>query len=589
MTDKANIDPRDRGFYFSANGDNVHDGRSLELPRQTIQSCIDSAEALVPPPSTPNPGFVNEAQGGVFTESIILCNSILFDATQTSIVSSDPITAIGASFISFNCQTLVNSAANGIGLKIDAESNFGSDMDLCQVTGTNGVAFDVSGACDSLFFTCSLISISGDGGKGFNVTASSTDPVDININKGLMNGNNETMVEWNMPTPSDEGAIDISIISSNGTNNTAFHMVSGGLNIIAQHLKCDQILLSESGTLFTMTSNVLVGDTLLKSGSTASISCAVYIGDIEIESSALFTVNIGRHNGTVTNNGDTNGIINGTRYGTSILPDLEDQNTSETDKSKVLRPDGVGSLEWKDRDAPAGYANWNGLLYLNATKVTVTAGSWRDDDDSLNLVLTSNTTVDNTVIGPGGRQTGSAIGANDWVGIYVIGDTTGVNATNVLAIVDGALFSEPGYDVIRRVGWTKNLSGSLIPFFTTGKARDIYYQWDDNGNDLLLLNAGNATTFTTVDCSAGSPPGGGLGKFTWCIASSGTGQSLSVRTVGEVGVSDSQKLSSGDNTMGNNQYSQGELLTDSDQLIEYLVSTAALDASIFINGFVDNI
>lgn len=589
MTDKANIDPRDRGFYFSANGDNVHDGRSLELPRQTIQSCIDSAEALVPPPSTPNPGFVNEAQGGVFVESIILCNSILFDAKQTAVVSSDPITAIGASFISFNCQTVVNSSVNGIGVKVDAESNFGCDMALCQVTGTNGTAFDISGACNDLFITCSLISVSGDGGKGLNMTASSDDPIDININKGLMNGNNETMVRWALPTAADEGAIDISIISSNGTNNTAFNMVSGGLNVIAQHLKCDQILIAESGSFFTITSNVLVGDTLLKTGSTASIICSVYVGDIEIESGALFTVSIGRHTGTVINNGNTNGIINGTRFGSSILPDLEDQLTSETDTSKVLRPDGLGSLEWKDRDAPAGYANWSGLVFLNSTKVDVTAGSWRDDADSFNLVLASNTTVDLTIVGPGGRQTGSAIGANDWVGIYVIGDTSGVNATNVLAIVDGATFSEPGFDVIRRVGWTKNLSGSIIPFLTSGRARDITYQFDDSGNDLRVLDTGNDLVFTSVDCSAGIPPGGALGKFTWAVATTGSSQSFSVRTAGDTGTSDSQKLSTGNNSTGNFMHSQGELMTDSSQAVEYLVSNANADGRIFINGFVDNI
>lgn len=96
------------------------------------------------------------------------------------------------------------------------------------------------------------------------------------------------------------------------------------------------------------------------------------------------------------------------------------------------------------------------------------------------------------------------------VRVYLIGDTTGVNAVTTLLIPDGTGFSETGYDVKRRIGWARNDSSSNILKFgskLTGKGSYRKIMYDENkAGDLQVLAAGSTATFTDLDLSPGVAP-----------------------------------------------------------------------------------
>jgi len=112
-----------------------------------------------------------------------------------------------------------------------------------------------------------------------------------------------------------------------------------------------------------------------------------------------------------------------------------------------------------------------------------------------------------TVSGKGGLDTGSE-GASTWYAVHLIGDTTGVNATDVLLSLSETAPTLPsGYNVFRRVGWIRNDSSSNIQeWFQYGKGRERRYWWKINKNSLKALNDGNATSWTAVSLAAFVPP-----------------------------------------------------------------------------------
>jgi len=256
--------------------------------------------------------------------------------------------------------------------------------------------------------------------------------------------------------------------------------------------------------------------------------------------------------------------------------------------SKVLTSDGAGLLAFENLFL-SGFADWLGLDWISAASVNVSAGSWRDDTNVFNLTLGIATDAVITTVGAGGLQTGSSEASSTWYGVYVIGDTTGVNATNTLLIPDGTGFSESGYDVKRRVGWARNDAGSdLIAFTTDGNARRLEYQWQAGADDLAALAGGNATTFADVDLSSFMPTTSRMSLLLIGRVTTATAQFTLLRTNGTAAEGDLNFVRPMDIVASTERYVR-DIATDASQIIEYEQGSAGGSTFIWVRGFIDNI
>jgi hypothetical protein len=210
----------------------------------------------------------------------------------------------------------------------------------------------------------------------------------------------------------------------------------------------------------------------------------------------------------------------------------------------------------------------------------------RDSTDSMDIIWTGQLTANITVSGKNGLDTGSEA-ANTWYGVYVIGDSSGVNSPAVLL---SASMSSPtlpsGYDKFRLVWVVRNDGSSdIIDFKQTGlgSRRECWY--DEPSSNLRPLNNGSATTWTDVDCSACIPPQCELGYFqlsfeTGSGGSSGDEADIKAKGFGsssvtvQAGVKSPQKM-----------YTRDQIPTNSSQKLEYKVTQSANQLTITLRGW----
>jgi hypothetical protein len=154
-----------------------------------------------------------------------------------------------------------------------------------------------------------------------------------------------------------------------------------------------------------------------------------------------------------------------------------------------------------------GYVDGLGLEYVDDHTITVSPGRATAAAGDFLLGLDAPVTVDLTANGAGGLDSG-AEAPDTWYAVHVIGDTSGGNsASAVFSTSADSPTLPPGYDRFRRVGWVRNdASGNLRKFLVRGAGRDRLCWWDGNQEDLAILSAGKATTWTVLDAGAFVPP-----------------------------------------------------------------------------------
>jgi hypothetical protein len=136
------------------------------------------------------------------------------------------------------------------------------------------------------------------------------------------------------------------------------------------------------------------------------------------------------------------------------------------------------------------------------------------DDGSESFGWTGAITGDITSSGAGGLDTGSEA-ADTWYAVWVIADSTNLNAVKVLL---SASFTAPtmpdGYD-LKRLVWAvrNNASSDFFNFIQTGTGTTRACWWNENSANVRPLVNGNATTWTDVDCSSYMPTFSDVGIF----------------------------------------------------------------------------
>jgi len=147
------------------------------------------------------------------------------------------------------------------------------------------------------------------------------------------------------------------------------------------------------------------------------------------------------------------------------------------------------------------------LIFVSVSSVDVSTGFARDTTNVKQIKLTSTKTADITVSGAGGLDTGGEA-ADTWYAVHVIGDSTGVNAPDVLLSVSDTAPTLPGtHDIFRHVGWIRNNgSNNFLKFTQSGVGRTKEYQYDESRADLNILSGGTAIAFATISAAAFVPP-----------------------------------------------------------------------------------
>lgn len=158
----------------------------------------------------------------------------------------------------------------------------------------------------------------------------------------------------------------------------------------------------------------------------------------------------------------------------------------------------------------AGELYVNGLnISLNATtpdeQIDLALGQARDSTNVNDIVLSAGVTIDCTVVGANGIDTG-ALGNNLLYHVYVIGSS--LSAADTAGLVSLASNSAPNlpynYDMYRRVGTVRtDGTADLLPFDQKGYGNEktMWYR----ASIATDVTAGASATFAAVDLSGSVP------------------------------------------------------------------------------------
>tara|TARA_R110002020_G_scaffold62221_3_gene166802 strand:- start:2135 stop:3661 length:1527 start_codon:yes stop_codon:yes gene_type:complete len=351
MTYKHNIDDSARGYYYASNGDDSWDGRSLENPKKTMQAALNAANALIPPPSSGPLASVKEGEGGIYFESLVLFERVVFEGFLSSIVTSGPVGVLAASTMGFSAQALVSTSTGQTLLKVDGEEQFSARVSSMTLGGDGAKGIEIIGNNSGIFFNFSEVRINGLGATVVDYQGNSLIPADFNFNTIVFGEDNQTFFNYQPTSPQD--TVDINVSSMHfetGVTGSVGFLVGGGvLKVRGGSFGTETFAqVGVAGTL-SVSCNVIGGDTLadgsavydtvgvifgnletsvtgtilwrgtsitgdLTNAGNASIICTKFDG--EIVNTGQMYVQIGSYLGTMpANDGSINGIINGVRYG----------------------------------------------------------------------------------------------------------------------------------------------------------------------------------------------------------------------------------------------------------------------------------
>lgn len=170
------------------------------------------------------------------------------------------------------------------------------------------------------------------------------------------------------------------------------------------------------------------------------------------------------------------------------------------------------SLNWVEIPYPPMFISDMNVQWNSVTQVSIIAGSVRDEDDSFNIAFTGAAkTATITTVGAGGLQTGSSEASDTWYKVYVIADSTGVNAVNTLLTPQGTAAAQTGYDKFRLLGHVRNSAASNFLHFTMhGKSRTRHVTMEETRTLMTMKTTAGPSvgnTFQELDISAFVPAG----------------------------------------------------------------------------------
>lgn len=258
-----------------------------------------------------------------------------------------------------------------------------------------------------------------------------------------------------------------------------------------------------------------------------------------------------------------------------------------------------GICSWSDSTEvplPPGYIVGMRIAWTSVSSFQVSQGVCRSGLNQLNLVIISTLTVNMGTTGVLGIQTSDSELSSTWYGVWVIGDTSGVNNTTYILTEFGNVPDETGYDVFRRIGSVRNNSSSDLYRWANPDniSADRFVMWDEPANVLELLVDGSATVYTNLDIIDLMSP---YNRIAYINTKHIGGTSSDFATFYQAGVFTGTTPATnprahrvyGGASGGSGGSTCFYITTDSNQQIEYANSSASEETSCWVLGYIDNV
>lgn len=273
-----------------------------------------------------------------------------------------------------------------------------------------------------------------------------------------------------------------------------------------------------------------------------------------------------------------------------------------------LQNNGGGTLSFNKPTLPTGYLS--GFQQVFTDSSTMTFGTinepsiCRSSDDLFDLQWSSDTeTIGTGITGVGGiSDTYNPVVANQAYEVYIVGDSSGVVSTDILAVESGTNItaaieiSGGTFDIFRKIGWfrTEDSTTIIIPHIVNGKDRARQLHFTGGRANQTILFAGSATSWTDMESGGNgsedyTAPGSG---FMLCrIAfgdSSSANDEVGFRQNGSaIGITDTSFTFSAGSSLAAGELADTQMLISlgSDRITEYEVSAAANEAYAYVISF----
>lgn len=316
MAYKSNIDTQLRGFYFAASGNDDFSGKTIEVPKLTIQAAIDETDNLIPVPSTSDIALVTSSQGGSFTEGFVLNDFVQFNGQDTTIIAAASTLITLGSGLRCRLTSATNTQAAGITFQLDGVNLVDLSCERIQASGAGGIGINIAGTVDNIFIEPKQLVVDGVGAIGLNIESTTTSPIDTNFDTVQLQANNTVFVNHNPVSSTDATNISVSTVESTSfTGTTAFLVQNGEMTVpVAGQITADTVIRVTSGAKLIITSNNMTGDILVETGGTLECNIGTITGDITVESGAIVKAYIYTHTGTLSNDGTIFGFIGDVSY-----------------------------------------------------------------------------------------------------------------------------------------------------------------------------------------------------------------------------------------------------------------------------------
>jgi len=317
MAYKSNINGQIRGFYYAASGKEIFSGQTIETPKLLIQSAINAAFALSPPPSGTDIALVTGAQGGSFTVGFTLSSFIQFNGQDTSI-SVAAFTAVTlASGLRCQIESVSNSQASSNVFLIIGLSDTALFCGRCGITGSNSLGVSLSGTLTDVFINIVALENSGLGATGILVSSTNAEPLDINVDTVGLEANNTTFIHINTPATTDLTVLSVSSVDSGSSTGTTAFLVNRGILVVetAGDISAATAINVTSGGTLRISAGNITGNITVATGGLLQISALQVTGTITIDSGGTMEADIISHSGTLTNNGTLTGQVNSDFFG----------------------------------------------------------------------------------------------------------------------------------------------------------------------------------------------------------------------------------------------------------------------------------
>lgn len=231
------------------------------------------------------------------------------------------------------------------------------------------------------------------------------------------------------------------------------------------------------------------------------------------------------------------------------------------------------------------YVQGGALSFVSGTSITIASGQFRDSTNVNDIVLSSAATIVASANGANGLDVG-ALANSTLYAVYVIGDSTGFNATAGLLSTS---FSAPtlpaGYDMFRRIGAVLTSGAAAILDFSQA-GRTIWYA----AAIATAVTAGASTTFALVNVSAMVPSTASSVILEAVLtADAGATRTAAFKASGSSSAAGQVVMSSPASTVTSTSLVCPCTTITSTTGVNYLVSNVAAALAVSVFGYVDQL